>query len=88
MEDTALKRVLWRCRRGTRELDILLSSFATARYAALDDHHRKQFEALLEVQDPVINDWLCHGAVPDLAYCEIVALIVSFKGDDPAINST
>jgi len=87
VEDPALKRVLWRCRRGTRELDIILSSFATARYAVLSEYHRARFESLLGVQDPVLTDWLCHDAVPDQEFVDIVALVVSFKSADPETGS-
>lgn len=78
-EDPALKRILWRCRRGTRELDLILSSFVRSRYPALDKAQRSRFEELLQVQDPVVTDWLCNDATPDPAFVEIVSMILSRK---------
>lgn len=52
------KQLVWRCRRGVRELDVLLTQFLASGYQSLDDVQRVDFERLLEVQDPVIMDWL------------------------------
>jgi len=48
----------WRCRRGVRELDVLLDKFLQHEYANLDGSQKKAFLRLLEVQDPIIMDWL------------------------------
>ncbi len=52
------QQLVWRCRRGVRELDVLLGRFLESSYNELDVEGKEAFERLLEVQDPVIMDWL------------------------------
>ena len=52
------KQLVWRCRRGVRELDVLLSQFLASGYDSLEESERLDFERLLEIQDPTIMDWL------------------------------
>ena len=51
-------QLVWRCRRGVRELDVLFGRFLESEYSALSDQDKLVFQQLLEVQDPVIMDWL------------------------------
>ena len=53
-----LRKLRWRCRRGVRELDILLTRFLDERFERLDEAGRDSFAALLECQDPDVIDWL------------------------------
>lgn len=52
------KQLVWRCRRGIRELDVLFSQFLASDYPALSVQEQGDFQRLLEVQDPTIMDWL------------------------------
>jgi len=54
----ALKRLRWRCRRGTRELDALLGGWLDAHGAQTDAETLSAFDALLEQPDPQLWDWL------------------------------
>ena len=56
--DPRHKRLAWRCRRGTRELDILLGGWLREEFAAASEAERTAFESLLEQQDPDLWDWL------------------------------
>jgi antitoxin CptB len=47
-------RLRWRCRRGMKELDVLLTRYVEERFDAAPPEERAAFEALLEDQDPVI----------------------------------
>lgn len=51
-------QLVWRCRRGVRELDVLFTRFLESHYANLSEPQQATFQRLLEVQDPVIMDWL------------------------------
>lgn len=55
----------WRCRRGVRELDVLLTQFLESGYAQLSATEKTDFERLLEVQDPIIMDWLFCKSRPE-----------------------
>ncbi len=52
------RRLLWHCRRGMKELDVLLSRFARERYLAVPPAQQAAFEALLALPDPEIADYL------------------------------
>lgn len=47
-----VSRIRWLCRRGMKELDVLLSRFLEGGYGALDAPGRRAFLRLLECQDP------------------------------------
>lgn len=58
-------QLVWRCRRGVRELDVLLTRFLETEHAHLNDQEHFAFERLLEVQDPIIMDWLFGKSTPE-----------------------
>ena len=47
-----MSRLRWRCRRGMRELDVLLQRYLEQRYACASKEEQHAFEALLELPDP------------------------------------
>ena len=49
-----VSRLRWRCRRGMRELDVLLARYLDRVYPDAMEHQRQAFEALLELPDPLI----------------------------------
>ncbi len=51
-------RILWRCRRGMKELDLLLERFAREHYDRAPEWRRRAFERLLELPDPVLVELL------------------------------
>lgn len=57
-------QLVWRCRRGVRELDILMTRFLASDYPKLSEVEQLAFQRLLEVQDPTIMDWLFSRKVP------------------------
>lgn len=63
------KHLVWRCRRGVRELDVLFGRFLQEAYPLLSEKQAQDFERLLEVQDPTIMDWLFEKTI-----CEDVDL--------------
>lgn len=65
--DARLKRLRWRCRRGTRELDDLLGGWLERHAAAADGAALQAFDAMLDRQDPEILDWLLGHAEPPRA---------------------
>jgi antitoxin CptB len=48
----SLARLRWRCRRGMRELDVVLERYLDRRYMQAPASEQRAFEALLELQDP------------------------------------
>ena len=59
-----LKRLRWRCRRGTRELDRLVGWWLTERYEIADGELRAAFANMLECTDPDLWNWLTGMETP------------------------
>jgi len=67
--DARLKKLHFRSwHRGTREVDLLLGTFADRHLASLSPGDLDTYEALLEVQDPVLYEWLVGRAEPPPAF--------------------
>jgi antitoxin CptB len=64
-DEARRKRLRWRCRRGTRELDALFGDWLDHRYAQADESVRAAFGELLDTQDPDLWDWVMgHARAP------------------------
>ena len=55
-----LGRLRWRCRRGMKELDVLLMRYVEEQFPGASAEHRQAFRELLEVPDPLIYAY-CFG---------------------------
>ena len=65
MDEARIKRLRWRTRRGTRELDALFGGWLDERFGQVDEALRVAFEELLDVQDPDLWDWVMgHAKAP------------------------
>jgi antitoxin CptB len=60
----SLGQLRWRCRRGMRELDVLLLEYLEQRYSRADPAEQKGFVALLELQDPVLYAYMTGRDTP------------------------
>lgn len=60
-EDRPLR---WRCRRGTLELDVMLTRFLERRYPDLPASEQEAFRQLLDSEDDQLWDWLTGRADP------------------------
>ena len=68
METTQrVKRLKWLCRRGMKELDVLLENFIAGFEQQLDAGAWPEFESLLQAEDDRIWDWLQAPERPDAA---------------------
>jgi len=82
------QQLVWQCRRGVRELDVLLGRFlqmdsatGTSAYNQLDSQGKEAFERLLKVQDPIIMDWLFGKAESeDQGVADIIKRLQSLSG--------
>ncbi len=80
------KRLAFRSRhRGTQELDLVIGSFAERYLQAFDELQMDHFEALLDVAEPVIYDWVTGKTAPPAEYSnDVTDLLLSFKFEPPA----
>jgi antitoxin CptB len=57
-------KLLWRCRRGVKELDVLFTQFVEESYDSLSDGEKRAFDKLLTIEDPVILGFMLYGDKP------------------------
>ncbi|WP_089728621.1 FAD assembly factor SdhE [Candidatus Thiosymbion oneisti] len=57
-------KLKWHCRRGMRELDLLLEGFLVDRYEALSAADRASLERLLDCRNEDLMAWLINGDSP------------------------
>ena len=73
-------RLLWRCRRGIKEMDIVLQNFIKDSYDELNNENKSAFSKLLEEQDLDILNWILGKDKPeDTALIEIIKKIRSSR---------
>jgi len=73
---TADARVYWQCRRGMRELDVLLQGFFERVYEFADEDVRRAFRELLEYPDQLLLEYLMGRMAPIEPYlADVVARI-------------
>jgi antitoxin CptB len=59
MEQTLrIRQLKWLCRRGMKELDILLENFLARQAQQLECGQWREFEDLLQAEDDQLWDWL------------------------------
>jgi len=69
--------MLWRCRRGIRELDLVFGRFLVRGFDDLSPEYLDGFERLLDQNDLDIYDWLMGRSEPPTS--ELVQLIADLK---------
>lgn len=79
--DLRRRRLLFRSwHRGTREADLILGSFAEAHLGAFDAAQLDRYEALLEVSDADIFDWIAGRAIPRSPHDhDVTRLLLDFR---------
>ena len=51
-------RLAWRCRRGMKELDLVLMRYLRERWSAASDAEKASFERILDLPDPMLAAYL------------------------------
>ena len=78
-----LRRLRWRCRRGMRELDMLMLGYVDDRYGAAAEIERQAFRYLLTLPDPEILALLTGRARADDEHLQnVVERLLTFGGVD------
>ncbi|AMQ27868.1 TPA: succinate dehydrogenase assembly factor 2 [Legionella pneumophila] len=68
-------RLLWKCRRGMLELDLVLQKFIANEIDRLTENQLKAFDNLLTHNDPNLYAWLMGHEEPEKELLEIVSFI-------------
>ncbi len=70
--------------RGTKEMDLFIGSFADAHLAAFDSNQLDRFEALLDVPEPVVYDWILGRTSPPADQDhDVMQLLLAFDFKPP-----
>lgn len=59
------KRVMWHCRRGMLELDVLLLPYCREKFVSLSEADKAKFVDLLECEDPDLFAWFMQHHVSE-----------------------
>ena len=69
-------RLRWQCRRGMRELDLLLTDYLENDYSHSSDEQKQAFRELLGLPDPDLIGYLLGAQTPpDIALANVVSQI-------------
>ena len=74
------KRLAWACRRGTLELDLLLSDYLQQRYPSAPFEDKLQFQRLLGSEDELLTRWLIKREMPEDA--KLNNIIIKILADE------
>jgi len=79
--DIRRKRLLFRSwHRGTKEADLLLGSFAEAQLGGFSVAQLDRYEALLEIDDALLFDWIAGRTVPPPDQdVDVLRLLLNFR---------
>lgn len=69
-------RLIWRCRRGMKELDLLLTGYLRERWVTASVTEKAAFERILELPDPVLAAYLMEReSPPDQDLQQLLAIL-------------
>ena len=80
---TEQARLKWQCRRGMRELDLLLEAFLEHRYETLSPASRAVFVRLLDCPNEDLVAWLIEGDSPPDEQLETIVGQIRDGGSRP-----
>ncbi|HEY9548759.1 MAG TPA: succinate dehydrogenase assembly factor 2 [Kiloniellaceae bacterium] len=70
--------------RGTKEMDLLIGSFADAHLSGFGRDQLDRFEALLDVPEPVVYDWVLGRSDPPAEHDhDVTRLLLAFELPTP-----
>ena len=70
----------WQCRRGMRELDVVLERYLQQRYASAPLAEQKAFESLLDLPDPQLFAYLMRRETPAVPeWVDVLSKLSAFE---------
>ena len=74
-----LNQLRWRCRRGMRELDLILTRFLDQEFVALSGEERHRFAAFLDSADPDLYAWLLGRELPPPPFAQWIERLQAYR---------
>jgi len=73
VEPSLINKLRWRCRRGMRELDVMLVNFLEREDTISSDESINTFQLFLDSSDMDLYSWLTRRSIPqDIRFKKIV----------------
>lgn len=72
-----IKKIIWTCRRGMLELDVILIPFAEQYFEQLSEQQQSVFVRLLDEADPDLFNWLMGHGTPDDS--ELGSMVITIR---------
>jgi antitoxin CptB len=72
-----LGKLRWRCRRGMKELDVLLARYVDERFCGASPLEQEAFRRLLETQDAVLYDYCLGSERPPPEFAALIERITA-----------
>jgi antitoxin CptB len=76
-DPSELGQLRWRCRRGMKELDILLARYVDERFARASACEQDAFRQLLEAQDTELYAYFLGSLAPPAKFAALVGQITA-----------
>jgi antitoxin CptB len=77
-----LGRLRWRCRRGMKELDLLLARYLERDFCGASSREQAAFRGLLETPDPVLHAYCLGSDSPPPEFAALIARITAYSTSD------
>ncbi len=77
IEPEELGRLRWRCRRGMKELDVLLARYMDQRFCAASKAEQEAFRRLLESEDTALYGYCLGPDPPPSRFASLIDSITS-----------
>jgi antitoxin CptB len=75
-----LGKLRWRCRRGMKELDVLLARYVDEQFRRASRDEQDSFRRLLETQDPVLYAYCLGSTPPPPQFAALIERITARRG--------
>jgi antitoxin CptB len=72
-----LGKLRWRCRRGMKELDVLLARYVDERFCSASNLEQEAFRRLLETQDTVLHAYCLGSQRPPPEFAALIERITA-----------
>ena len=77
-----LGKLRWRCRRGMKELDVLLARYVNERFCSASAQEQAAFLLLLETQDPALYAYCLGQEKPPAQFAALIEQITANSTGD------
>ncbi len=78
-----LGQLRWRCRRGMKELDVLLARYVDQRFCSASNAEQEAFRRLLKTEDTVLYGYCLGTRPPPSQFIPLIERITAAPITDP-----